>query len=226
MKRWKNLIVAGLVSTLALGAIAAVPTVVTYVGAIRGWVYVDDFGAKPNGVDDATQAYTDAVNLLKRMHGGGKVHFGSGVYKLLNAPLVEGVSIHGVGMRSGFGSKGVTTLKHGDPTAGGSMFRVTCEGTTAKGYTDLDITINASTDVIATFSDRCTEIETLFKRIDALQEFVANVRVKIADIAFFSLIMTFYSQKFLDYISQTASEVDNASFCQFTDLKPIIDHHY
>ena len=150
MKRWKNLIVAGLVSTLALGAIAAVPTVVTYVGAIRGWVYVDDFGAKPNGVDDATQAYTDAVNLLKRMHGGGKVHFGSGVYKLLNAPLVEGVSIHGVGMRSGFGSKGVTTLKHGDPTAGGSMFRVTCEGTTAKGYTDLDITINASTDVITT----------------------------------------------------------------------------
>uniref|UniRef100_A0A914V461 Uncharacterized protein n=1 Tax=Plectus sambesii TaxID=2011161 RepID=A0A914V461_9BILA len=35
---------------------------------------------------------------------------------------------------------------------------------------------NASTDVIATFSDRCTEIETLFKRIDALQEFVANTQ--------------------------------------------------
>jgi hypothetical protein len=36
--------------------------------------------------------------------------------------------------------------------------------------------ITASNDVIATFSDRCVDIETLFSRIDALQEFVANVR--------------------------------------------------
>jgi len=35
---------------------------------------------------------------------------------------------------------------------------------------------NASTDVIASFSDRCADIETLFSRIDALQEFVANTQ--------------------------------------------------
>jgi hypothetical protein len=132
---------------LSLTALAAVPSVVSYVGGIPGRVNVEDFGAKPNGID-CTDAYNDAADYLKRRFGGGVVEFGGGTYALLNAKLIEGVSIQGVGMRSGFTGKGVTTLKHANPSAGGSMFRIYCEGNTAKGYTDLDVTIANSTDIV------------------------------------------------------------------------------